>query len=120
MHMSILTGAAATAVVFAVLIDPSSNTSTRAGTDATPPTQSTPVAPTRADGHYVLVVEGDRLGLDITFASRKQAPWAGIPTGFSSTWHLTVLDATGTTLTTIPLDVRPFATDPCPKIHLEV
>ena len=62
------------------------------------------------DGHYVLVVEGDRDGLDVTFASKKDAPWAGAPKGFSSAWRLEVLDAAGAALAAVPLDVRPFAT----------
>jgi len=66
--------------------------------------------PPQADGHYVLVVEGDRNGLAVTFASKKTARWAGVPKGFSSNWHVTVLDGNGEELAKVPLDVRPFAT----------
>ncbi|MBL8756083.1 MAG: hypothetical protein JNK15_22510 [Planctomycetes bacterium] len=68
-----------------------------------------PPAPPRAEGHFVLVVEGDRDALGITHASRKEAPWAGIPKGFASTWTLTVHDAAGEVLAEVPLDVSPFA-----------
>ncbi|HEB52803.1 MAG TPA: hypothetical protein ENI87_06075 [bacterium] len=68
--------------------------------------------PPRADGHYVLVVEGDRNHLGVTFARHKAAPWAGVPKGFASDWHLRVLDAAGAELAVVPLDVRPFATRP--------
>jgi len=67
-------------------------------------------APPAADGHYALVVEGDRTGLAVTFASKKAAPWGGIPKGFESNWHVLVLDAAGDEITKVPLDVRPFAT----------
>jgi len=63
-----------------------------------------------AAGHFVLVVEGDRNGLAITFANKKVAPWAGIPKGFESNWRVSVLDANGDELASVPLDVRPFAT----------
>jgi hypothetical protein len=59
----------------------------------------------------VLVVEGDRDGLDVTFARTKQAPWAGAPKGLVSSWRLAVLAADGSTLADVPLDVRRFATD---------
>ena len=62
-----------------------------------------------ANGHYVLVVEGDRDRLTITHASAKTDPWAGVPKGLSSTWTLSVHDARGTTLATVPLDMRRFA-----------
>jgi|GEM_PF-5825287 len=109
MQLSLLTGAAATAVVAAILLDQPEAT---AATVAAQTTQGSTTAGPQADGHYVLVVEGDRLGLDVSFASRKQAPWAGRPKGFESSWRLTVLDVAGTPLADIPLDVRPFATDP--------
>lgn len=67
--------------------------------------------PPEANGHYVLVVEGDRNGLGVTFARQKTARWAGVPKGFSSNWHVTVLDANGDELAKVPLDVRPFATN---------
>ena len=40
----------------------------------------------------------------------QDAPWAGAPKGFSSSWRLEVLDAAGAALAAVPLDVRPFAT----------
>lgn len=77
-----------------------------AGPTHEPPTEP----PTEPQGHYVLVVEGDRNHLDVTFARHKPAPWAGVPKGFTSTWLLRVRDADGDVLGTVPLDVRPFAT----------
>ena len=38
------------------------------------------------------------------------SPWAGAPKGFDSNWHVTILDALGNKLASVPLDVRPFAT----------
>ena len=68
-----------------------------------------PQDPPVADGRYVLVVEGDRDRLTITHASAKTDPWSGVPKGLSSSWQLTVQGADGTTLATVPLDVRKFA-----------
>lgn len=68
-----------------------------------------PVPPIAA-GHFVLVVEGDRLGLAVTFASKKAARWAGVPKGFNSNWRVSILAARGEELANVPLDVRPFAT----------
>jgi hypothetical protein len=76
-----------------------------------PPTAGEPGAPPPvAAGHLVLVVEGDRNALTVTAASRKSAPWAGVPKGFTSDWRLVIADAAGATLAAVPLDVRPFAT----------
>ncbi len=80
-----------------------------------PSTTSPPVA----DGHFVLVVEGNRDALAITAASRKQDPWAGIPKGLTSTWSLAVHDAAGTLLATVPLDVSPFATERARGVRVE-
>jgi hypothetical protein len=63
-----------------------------------------------ADGHYVLVVEGDRNALTITHANAKPDPWGGVPKGFTSEWQLTIRDAAGALLATVPLDVSPFVT----------
>jgi hypothetical protein len=71
------------------------------------PVASTPTA--AADGHDVLVVQGDRQALAITAVSHKTDPWAGAPKGLSSAWRLHVLDATGARLADVPLDVRHFA-----------
>lgn len=68
-------------------------------------------APPVANGHFVLVVEGDRNGLAVTFARKKAARWAGVPKGFDSNWRVSILDGNGTELADVPLDVRPFATD---------
>jgi len=70
---------------------------------------SVPPLPPVANGHYVLVVEGDRDQLSITHASPKPDPWAGVPKGFSSKWTLTVQDAGGATLAEVPLDLSKFA-----------
>ncbi|MEC9047690.1 MAG: hypothetical protein VYA51_06730 [Planctomycetota bacterium] len=103
MHAPRLLGAAAAAVVAVLLAERH-----RAAPLSAP--RAAGDRPARADGHYVLVVEGDRDGLDVTFASKKDAPWAGAPKGFSSAWRLEVLDAAGAALAAVPLDVRPFAT----------
>lgn len=73
-------------------------------------TETVRKTPPTADGHFAIVVEGDRNGLAVTFASKKTAPWAGAPKGFDSNWHVTILDALGNKLASVPLDVRPFAT----------
>ena len=59
----------------------------------------------------MLVVEGDRNGLAVSFARKKQARWAGIPKGFDSNWRVSIRDANGRELADVPLDVTPFATD---------
>src|SRR5262245_21296540 len=76
----------------------------------TPPPAPQQPAPPVAGGHYVLVVEGDRNTLAITTAIGKQAPWAGVPKGFTSDWHLLIAGARGELLADVPLDVTPFAT----------
>lgn len=78
----------------------------RSGDAATAPIP--PVTPPIAEGHYVLVVEGDRTGLQIKHAVAKTDPWAGVPKGFTSDWTLTIRDAAGELLAEVPLDVRPF------------
>ena len=111
MHTPRLLGAAASVVVAAVLMLDRSASPSPAAARAAAPAAPEATAPPVADGHYVLVVEGDRDGLDVTFASRKQDPWAGAPKGLSDAWRLEVLDAGGAQLAEVPLDVRPFATD---------
>jgi hypothetical protein len=92
--------------------DATSPTTTQPGSGGPQNTMPAPLpAPPIAAGHFVLVVEGDRNGIAITFASKKAARWAGVPKGFKSNWHVTVLDARGAELAIVPLDVRPFATD---------
>lgn len=68
-----------------------------------------PPEPPVADGHLVLVVEGDRSALTITAASAKTAPWAGVPKGLTSDWRLRIRDARGAALAELPLDVTAFA-----------
>ncbi len=106
MNTTRLLGTAALAVVAAISIGQ------RPAAPALPTPAATPPAP---QGHYVLVVEGDRDALDVTFASRKTAPWAGAPKGLQSGWRMTVLDASGAELQEVPLDMRPFATDAASK-----
>lgn len=105
----ILLGAAAITVVAALALqarsDRAASAPPAADAAAATPTTSAPA------GHYVLVVEGDRDGLDVTFARTKQAPWAGAPKGLVSSWRLDVLAADGSALAEVPLDVRRFATD---------
>ena len=75
-------------------------------------TPVTPVlAPPVADGHYVLVVEGDRNALAVTFARKKADRWGGVPKGFDSNWRVSIRDRDDNELANVPLDVRPFATD---------
>jgi hypothetical protein len=76
---------------------------------ASPPTA--PPAPPEANGHYVLVVEGDRDRLAIQHATHKTDPWAGVPKGLASAYVLTIRDAAGVVLAEIPLDVSQFDLD---------
>lgn len=73
-----------------------------------------PEAP-QAVGHYALVVEGDRDGLHITAAVAKADPWAGVPKGFLSTWSLSIRDAKGDELASVPLDLSKFDLSPQAK-----
>lgn len=78
------------------------------------PTAATPPVPLQlptANGHYVLVVEGDRDALAITRAVAKADPWAGVPKGLRSDWQLTIRGGDGAVLATVPLDMSPFAVD---------
>tara|TARA_R110002072_G_scaffold109160_1_gene236328 strand:- start:105094 stop:105675 length:582 start_codon:yes stop_codon:yes gene_type:complete len=98
------------------VIDPNSPAaaSSSAASSSAPtlaPVPSTPLAPPVADGHYVLVVEGDRNAVSVTFARKKAARWGGVPKGFDSTWRVSIRDGGGKELANVPLDVRPFATD---------
>ena len=121
MHLSLLLGAGALLVVGGVLglrsrpdaapvaaaaIAPASRPASPASPQAPP--QDPPAQD--ADGHYVLVVEGDRNALDITFARKKAAPWGGVAKGLQSAWTLVVRDRDGRELATVPLDVSPFRT----------
>jgi len=79
------------------------------GGSAPPPEQPA------ANGHYVLVVEGDRDQLGVTHANHKTDPWAGVPKGFTSDWTLSIRDAAGTELAAVPLDLSKFDLDPLRK-----
>ncbi len=81
------------------------------GTAAPPQASLPPVA----EGHDVLVVQGDRDALAITHVAHKADPWGGVPKGFASDWRLVIRDAGGAVLAEVPLDVTPFATDALAK-----
>ena len=102
MNISHVLGAGAALAAFGWFLTSSGTTS---------PNAAMPPMPPVADGHYVLVVEGDRTALAITAASAKVDPWAGVPKGFTSQWRLSIVDARGDTLAEVPLDVSQFATD---------
>jgi hypothetical protein len=76
-----------------------------------PTTTTTTSPPPAAEGHYVLVVEGDRDRLQVTHCRHKPDPWAGVPKGFTSEWSLVIRDGSGAVLAHVPLDVARFATD---------
>jgi hypothetical protein len=80
------------------------------GAVPTPPPQQP-----AANGHFVLVVDGDRDQLGITAANHKQDPWAGVPKGFTSAWSLSIRDAAGAELANVPLDLSKFDLDPAHK-----
>jgi hypothetical protein len=105
MHLSHLLGAGAALAAIGWM-------SATATTPSAPPTDpATHTAAPLANGHHVLVVEGDRNALTITAASHKPDPWAGAPKGFESAWRLRIADASGALLADVPLDVSPFDTD---------
>jgi hypothetical protein len=82
-----------------------------AASAAPPPVpQSPPQDP--AAGHLVLVVEGTVNKLTITRAVAKPDAWAGVPKGLASRFALRILDAQGSVLHTVPLDLSAFDTDP--------
>lgn len=64
--------------------------------------------PPPANGHFALVVEGDRDRLTITRAVAKADPWAGAPKGLVSRWSLAIAAADGTQLADVPLDLAHF------------
>ena len=119
MQLSHLIGAGALIAAFGLLTSSAANDAVPSHSPAAESantesaTVATPVAPPEAppaNGHYVLVVEGDRNGLQVTFASKKPDPWGGVPKAFNSNWRLSVRDARDQELADVPLDVRPFAT----------
>lgn len=71
-------------------------------------TTQTPAPPAVANGHYALVVTGDRGELTISHAVRKADPWAGVAKGAESPWTLSIRGANGAQLAAIPLDVVHF------------
>ena len=83
--------------------------------DGTAAAPIVPPPPPEANGHFALVVEGDRDRLTVTAANHKQDPWAGVPKGFSSTWTLSIRDAAGQELASVPLDLSKFDLDPAHK-----
>ena len=112
MRLHVLVGAAAILLVGGLSLLPRG--SAPAAAAVAPPATvvaAPPAAPQPPNGHFVLVVEGDRDALAITVARHKQDPWAGVPKGLRSTWTLTVRDAQDAVLAEVPLDVSPFATD---------
>lgn len=101
-------GACAALFVFAWPADPAA---------PTPPVATAAAAPraaanATADGHLVLIVQGDRDQLAITGAVPKTDPWAGVPKGMTSDWRLEIRAADQSLLASVPLDVTPFATEP--------
>lgn len=122
MQLSFLIGAGALIAAIGLLTGPATNHAVRPHSPAAAvsivetsaiPVAASPAAPPvtqPANGHYVLVVEGDRNGLGVTFASKKPDPWGGVPKAFTSNWRLSVRDARDQELVNVPLDVRPFAT----------
>jgi len=76
--------------------------------DATNAARLDPIVAAPAAGHLVLVVEGDRDRLAVTFARRKPDPWAGVPKGFTSDWRLSIRDADGAELAGVALDLSAF------------
>ncbi|MCA8951787.1 MAG: hypothetical protein KDE27_19920 [Planctomycetes bacterium] len=85
--------------------------STAGGDGGSDPAATPPMQPP-VNGHFVLVVEGDRDRLDITHASHKADPWAGIQKGLTSDWVLSIRDRSGAELQRVPLDMSKFDLDP--------
>jgi hypothetical protein len=87
-----------------------------------PPTVTTPppAPPATADGHFVLVVEGDRNALTIGHAQHKVAPWAGVQKGLTSNWLLAIHGERGELLAEVPLDVSHFAVGAAEQGTLQV
>jgi hypothetical protein len=67
-----------------------------------------PAQPPVADGHFALVVQGDRDQLTITHAVPKADPWAGVPKGLTSTYALRIRGADGALLAELPIDLSHF------------
>lgn len=123
MRLHVLVGAAAILMVGGLSLLPrgtSPAAATTAPVLAAPPAATAPAAALPPNGHFVLVVEGDRDALAITHANRKPDPWAGVPKGLRSAWTLTVRDGQDAVLAEVPLDVTPFATDVPPQAPVQV
>lgn len=103
MHLLPALGAGVCAVALAFALQ-------QAGPEPDLATASTTAPAPVADGHDVLVVEGDRNALAITFAAHKADPCGAPPKDLRSDWKLVIRDAQGATLTEVPLDVAKFAT----------
>jgi hypothetical protein len=101
-----LLGAVAALAVTGFFLTSGTHPAAHAAPEAAMPS---PPPPTIANGHYVLVVEGDRNGLTITHASLKEAPWAGVPKGLATHWDLAIHGDRGELLAEIPLDLSHFA-----------
>jgi len=110
MHVSHLLGAAALFAGIGLLF-----TTDDSGPPADAIASAGTVTPPPASGHFVLVVEGDRDRLTVTHASHKADPWAGTPKGLTSKWTLSIRDAAGTELTSLPLDMSQFDLTPARK-----
>ena len=106
MHISHLWGAAALCAGISLLYVSGGSADPNGGNTATPPP---------ATGHFVFVIEGDRDRLNVTHASHKADPWAGVQKGLQSDWTLTVRDDAGTELVAMPLDMSKFDLDPARK-----
>lgn len=104
MHLSHALGAVTAIAVGAWLVSVAREpAATAAHVAPTPPT---------ANGHFVLVVEGDREALAITHAAAKTEPWAGAPKGLLSHWRLAIHDGNGELLADVPLDMSKFELAP--------
>lgn len=77
------------------------------GSGSEPPVQP-PAQPPVADGHFALVVQGDRDQLTITHAVAKDDPWAGVPKGLTSSYLLRISGADGALLAELPIDLSAF------------
>ena len=107
MHTTNMLGAGIVLVALGWFLTPHA----ASGSDGANGSPVAPVPPPIANGHYALVVEGDRDLLTISRAVAKADPWAGVPKGAASRWTLTILAADGARLAAIPLDLAHFDTD---------
>lgn len=108
MHISHMLGAGLLLAALGWSLTPT--TAAPATPTARDPIAVVPPPPPIANGHHVLVVDGDRDQLTIVGASYKTDPWAGVPKGLQSAWTLRIGDATGALLAEVPLDLAHFDT----------